>query len=78
MPWTEANFNSNTDNPKIGTAIVKFDDGDGFTFTFSERVDEPGGLSAFVNRAKQALAAKQNEASRLATINTKILNALNA
>lgn len=77
MPWTEANFRRDTDNPSIGTASVTFTADDGSTFTHADRVDEKNGLGEFVQTAKNRLAAQQKKSAEVSEINAKILSALN-
>ena len=72
-----ATFQKDTELDDVGTvSAVWTADGDSFTMP-AERIDQKGGLAAFVTRAKAALAKHQAHRARLNTISAKVTAALN-
>jgi len=73
-----ATFQKDTELDDVGTVSATWTaDGDTFTMP-AERIDQKGGIAAFVTRAKAALAKHQAQRTNVANISAKVTAALNA
>lgn len=77
MPW-KADYKQTTANLNIGTVTMTFDDGAGYSFTYTEDNVNKTNVGAFRTRAKAAQVADKALVDAVAAINAQLEAFFNA